>query len=292
MKDGSYQIRAMRKEELKKTLEWAAQEGWNPGFDDVEAFWAADPEGFLLVESGGQMVGSGAIVSYGGQFGFMGLFMIKPEYRGRGWGRDLWYYRRQRLQERLERGAAIGLDGVEAMQGFYTAGGFQKSHDHIRYSGRIDDLGAVPSYPQAQLKEPRELDFTTLEAFDRKHFGAPRTEFLKLWLQPKAGRARVLVSAEGEMLALGVIRKAHEGYRIGPLFAADAEAAATVLWDLLAAYQGQEVAMDVPSVCAAAAPLALRFGLKPGFTCARMYYGEPPKRPWQNIFAVTSLELG
>jgi hypothetical protein len=28
------------------------------------------------------------------------------------------------------------------------------------------------------------------------------------------------------------------------------------------------------------------------FGCARMYYGPAPKLPWQNIYGVTTFELG
>src|SRR3712207_6914266 len=33
-------------------LDWAAAEGWNPGLRDADAFWAADPDGFMLAELG------------------------------------------------------------------------------------------------------------------------------------------------------------------------------------------------------------------------------------------------
>jgi hypothetical protein len=42
------QIRPMTRDELDLAVEWAAQEGWNPGLADAECFHAADPEGFLI----------------------------------------------------------------------------------------------------------------------------------------------------------------------------------------------------------------------------------------------------
>jgi GNAT superfamily N-acetyltransferase len=72
----------------------------------------------VAAESGGELAGGGAIVSSGGRFGFMGLFIVAPAHRGRGLGRRLWHVRRARLRGRLETGAAIGMDGVPAMRGF------------------------------------------------------------------------------------------------------------------------------------------------------------------------------
>ena len=128
-------IRPLRRAELDVVLEWAAEEGWNPGLADADAFWAADPDGFLGVEREGELIGSGSIVSYGGEFGFMGLFIVRPDLRGRGIGRRLWRHRRDLLRERLRPGAAIGLDGVFEMQPFYAAGGFEFSHRGLRMQG-------------------------------------------------------------------------------------------------------------------------------------------------------------
>lgn len=48
-------IRRMTRDELDTLIEWAAREGWNPGLDDAEAFWNADPDGFVAAELNGEM---------------------------------------------------------------------------------------------------------------------------------------------------------------------------------------------------------------------------------------------
>jgi hypothetical protein len=35
-------IRPMKRQELDTLLDWAAQEGWNPGLHDAEIFWHTD----------------------------------------------------------------------------------------------------------------------------------------------------------------------------------------------------------------------------------------------------------
>jgi GNAT superfamily N-acetyltransferase len=67
--------------------------GRNPGHADAAVFWATDPQGFVGVHRDGELAGAGAIVSYGGRFGFLGLFIVRPELRGRGLGRRLWLLR-------------------------------------------------------------------------------------------------------------------------------------------------------------------------------------------------------
>ncbi len=80
-----------------------------------------------------EMIGGGSIVSYNKEFGFMGFFIVKPDYRAHGIGKKLWYQRRDTLLSRLNKGASIGMDGVIAMQPFYKKGGFEISFRDERY---------------------------------------------------------------------------------------------------------------------------------------------------------------
>jgi len=84
-------------------------EGWNPGIHDGEAFRGADPEGFLIGEIDGKPIGSVSAVRYRERFGFLGFYIVKPEWRGQGYGIQLWRAGLDHLQGRV-----LGLDGVIA----------------------------------------------------------------------------------------------------------------------------------------------------------------------------------
>ena len=66
----------------------------------------------------------------------MGLFIVKPHYRGVGIGAQLWHFRKSLLLSRLKKQAAIGMDGVVAMQPFYNQGGFEIHFRNERYQRR------------------------------------------------------------------------------------------------------------------------------------------------------------
>ena len=53
-----------------------------------------------------------------------------------------------------------------------------------------------------------------------------------------------------------------------------------------------QVSLDVPEINLDALDLARRHGLTESFGCARMYHGAAPPLPWQNIYGVTTFELG
>ena len=58
-------IKTASRSELDLAIDWAAQEGWNPGLADAACFHAADPEGFLIGFIGREPVGCISMVRYG-----------------------------------------------------------------------------------------------------------------------------------------------------------------------------------------------------------------------------------
>lgn len=280
-------FRPLTEAELKTSVDWAAAEGWNPGLHDAEVFWRTDPEGYIGAELDGELVATGSIVSYGGRYGFMGLFIVRSDLRGSGIGTRLWFHRRDTLLKRLESGAAIGMDGVFEMQDWYAKGGFKFSHRNLRMQGK----GAASEAPAAGVVPLAEVDAGELADFDTTHFGVPRPSFLAAWRELPDSRGRGFVE-NGRLRGYGVIRRCREGHKIGPLFAQTPEVAEALFVALSATAAGEAIWLDIPENNPAAVALAERHGLTEVFGCARMYHGEPPAMPWSEIYGVTTFELG
>mgnify|MGYP003678387446 FL=1 len=102
-----YKIRPMTRADLDLAVAWAAAEGWNPGLHDAEAFFATDPEGFLIGELDGAPVSCVSAVRYPENFAFLGFYIVRPAHRGKGLGIAIWKAAMRRLE-----GYNIGLDGV------------------------------------------------------------------------------------------------------------------------------------------------------------------------------------
>lgn len=280
-------FRPLTRPELDTTLQWATREGWNPGLHDAEAFWAADPEGFYGLEYKGELIGTGSIVTYARRLGFVGLFIMQPEFRGRGFGRQLWRNLIEKLRERLDPGAPAALDGVFAMQDYYARSGFVFSHRNLRMEG----LGQPSATPSPHLVELGALPFTDVCAYDHAHFLAQRRSFLRLWIQPPGGLALGYLRDE-KLSGLGIIRPCARGYKIGPLFADNEEIAESLFTALSAHAAGQPIFLDIPENNPAAVALAQRHSLAECFGCARMIMGPPHRVPWNTVYGVTTFELG
>lgn len=284
-------IRQMTRLELDTAVRWAAAEGWNPGHSDADVFWQTDPDGFFALELNGEMIGSGSAISYDGQFGFMGFFIVKPEHRGQGMGGQLWLAMRDTLKERLEPGTAIGIDGVFNMQQTYAKTGFVFSHRTLRMEGIANSNFDRDTEIGAAITEVAAEDIESLIDADANWFACQRQRFLRTWLQMKDSHSLVYKTAS-KILGYGTIRPCQKGYKIGPLFAINAEIADQLYLALSAKVSGQVVYLDVPEINDEALALAAKHKLRESFGCARMYLGPAPALDYKQIYGSTSYELG
>ena len=273
-------------EEFKTLVHWAELEGWNPGLDDTELFWQTDPDGFYGCFIENKLIGGGSIVSYSGNFGFMGFFIVSPEYRNAGIGNALWHKRKSLLLSRLKQGASIGMDGVVAMQPFYAKGGFEIAYRDERY----EKIGEA--FPASdQVTEVQKDDFDQILKLDQGCFGFDRSAFLTNWIKAKHAQTFKYQDANG-LQGFAVLRKCVVGYKIGPLFANNQAVASALYEKCLNEAIGQPVYLDIPTSNSAAIELAQKYKATYVFECARMYLGAVPKVELQKIFGVTTFELG
>ena len=282
MTSDSYQIKTMTRGELDVAIAWAAAESWNPGLHDADCFYGTDPTGFLMGVLNNEPIASISAVKYGESFGFIGFYIVKPGFRGQGYGLAIW----QAALEVLT-GRNIGLDGVVAQQDNYIKSGFSLAHRNIRYGGVGQGEAAESDcVPLAQVPT------TAVIEYDRRCFPEERSRFTQCWIaQP--GSHGVGLLQEETLVGYGVVRPSQDGYKIGPLFAETAAIAEQIFQALVAKVPvGSSFYLDVPEVNGAAIALAERYGMDYGFETARMYTQKDPTLPLDKIFGITTFELG
>lgn len=240
-------------------LDWAADEGWNPGLDDAAAFHASDPEGFFVAERAGAPVAAISVVNHDDRNAFLGLYLCRPEWRGQGIGLALWNHALAHAAAR-----AVGLDGVAAQQGNYAKSGFTRTGATCRWQGRM--RAAADSL----VREARMSDAPVLAALDRAAVGHDRAAFQNAWFAPSDTR-RTLVLEDGTGLA--TVRRCREGCKIGPVIAPDAAAAIRLIRAALHLGGETMLAVDVPEGNVALTRAMVAEGMVNGFTTARMVRG-------------------
>lgn len=282
-----FEVRTMRREELPVMIDWAAQEGWNPGQYDAAPFWAADSGGFWVGLLEGMPVATISAVRYGAGFGFIGFYLVRPEYRGQGFGQAIW----QAAMEHLH-GRTIGLDGVLAQQENYWKSGFVLAHRNIRFEGRGESKKSCSPATTVDLVRLNEMPGHQWLDYDQAFFPARRDDFLRAWID-QPGSIALGACEASRLTGYAVLRPCRTGFKIGPLFADSPAVAGTLLAGLLKELPPDSpYFLDVPACNPAAVALAEQARMRMVFETARMYYGAAPALALERTYGITSFELG
>lgn len=278
-----YVMRNLREGEMQQIIDMAAAEGWNPGLSDSAAFFDADKSGFFVGLLDSVPVAFISAVNYNGEYGFVGLYIVRPEFRGQGYGYALWQYALEKLGM-----VTCGLDGVPAQIENYRKSGFVYAFRQMRLAATAIHHTSAPEniYPLHADNQEKIL------RYDTAVFGTDRLPFMSAWLAMPNAKA-FYSENDGYTDGYAVVRKCREGYKIGPLFADNATVAERLFLAChRAAAPGETVYVDMPEPHEAARDIARRYRLQLVFETARMYKNGIPVFPLEKVYGITSFELG
>jgi ribosomal-protein-alanine N-acetyltransferase len=245
-------------------------------------------------------VGCIAGIRYDQDYGFIGLFLVKPECRGRGFGVALW----QQAIAHLQDVTCVGLEAALQRVEDYQKWGFEPAYYTRRYQLPPADRRCCVRPPVAldlppgyQLVPGNELTEATIQAYDARHEATPRPLFLHEWLGRPEGKVMVILDNQGECVGYGRIRpcllpdESAAGWRLGPVMADNCSLAGALLDTLLSDRQGM-VFIDVPEVNQEGIYLLEERGFELSLLNLRMYKGTPPSLPLGDVYGLACLELG
>lgn len=275
-------MRRMGADEVQMAIDWAAREGWNPGLHDAHCFYQADPQGFFVGLLNGEPIAVGSAVVYDDHFAFCGLYVVKPEFRGHGYGLQLTLSRLNYVGSRV-----TGIDGVLNNVSKYEKIGYVAAHKNTTYLC----CPSISAASSSSIVDLNQLSLENIEKFERRFFPAPRSNFLRAWIAQPESRALGYLEG-GVLLGYGVIRKSVKGYKIGPLFAESPKIARALFEALCSLLEGEAVFLCVPEPNADAFALVKEYQMTPQFEVMRMYRNGTPQLDLQGIYGFTSYELG
>ncbi|PSB36777.1 GNAT family N-acetyltransferase [Aphanothece minutissima] len=288
-------IRPLQSTDIATVTGWARREGFAPGVGDVAIYRQTDRQGLWVGWLGDDPVGCIAGVRYNAAYGFIGLFLVVPAHRGRGYGVQLW----KQALDHLADVPCIGLEAAPDRIDDYAGWGFAAASPTTRWQrlaapGNPAPPPAAPEPPWCLL-EGGAIPATAVQRFDAEREPSPRPHFLRQWLRHPAGTVLALVDRAGACHGFGRVRPClladGDGWRLGPLVADSPAAARALLEGLLQRHPGT-VLIDAPGANAAAAPLLASLGFSPASRTLRMYRGAPPAVSLADVYGLACLELG
>jgi hypothetical protein len=257
---------------------------WNQTERDWRHFLNAAPGGALVAEENGIVIGTVATLPYG-PFTWISMVLVDPVARGRGVGTLL-----------LNRGLALVPDGVSARLDATPAGedlyrkiGFAGEYGLERWFLDTRSARAVPAVPARPLEQS---DWAAIREMDLGAFGASRADLLRRFADEAPEYSWVL---EGDRGLRGYLfgRHGHVREHLGPMVAADQEAARVLLETCLATVPDRAVFLDVPDDQQAFRMFLLTAGFAVERPFERMYRGRlnAPGRP-SLVYAIAGPEFG
>lgn len=277
--------------------QWARIEGFAPGIGDVGIFRHTDRQGLWVGWLGNEPIGCIAGVRYNSSYGFIGLFLVVPEYRGNGYGVELWRHALDHLADL----PCIGLEAAINRIDDYSCWGFKPSSPTTRWQWKRNEKylaeirGIQAEGSGLKLLEGASIPSIAVQAYDAKREPSPRPHFISDWLHHPAGTVLALTDANGLCHGFGRIRPCllpeGEGWRIGPLLADSPELAELLLRHLMDRHHGA-ILFDSPGANPSVKPLMERLGFNIISETLRMYRGKQPPISMNEVYGLACLELG
>ena len=282
----------------------AAASGWRPGALDHISFFAADETGFFVGELNGEPISCTSVVKHAENFAFLGHYIVDEPYRGRGYGLLTWKVALASINKDYNTAG----DSTEEKVNMYKRIGFQPTWFvqciDLVASEAVFALSDIRLSPASVTIQPAsEVDFNDLLEYDIHVHVFPRQAFLEKWISAPNCHASVAVSNDGKIVGYTVVRstlKRGDGWRIGPLFADNAEIARSLYREACGRVAAEDpqglITADVPYgdlINPDALKVVKEMSATLTFKCVRVYTkGIPLGMPLQKLFAITSLSIG
>jgi len=196
-------ILPLQRDDIAAVTDWARQERFAPGSGDVAIYRHTDRQGIWVGWLGSERIGCITGVRYNAAYGFLGLYLVRPTWRGRGYGLQLWEHALEHLADL----PCVGLEAAPDRVDDYARWGFAPASPTTRWQGISD--GTIPTPAAAgdwQLLEGEAIPERAVQCFDAQREPSPRPHFLSQWLHHPAGTVLALIDSAGDCHRLPWLR--------------------------------------------------------------------------------------
>jgi GNAT superfamily N-acetyltransferase len=286
----SMRLRVMTSADIPAGMRLKERAGWNQTAADWRRFLESSREGCFVAEVGTQVCGTVTTMTFGDRFAWIGMVLVDPEYRGRGFGTALLERAIDHLDEHNL--SALKLDATPQGKPLYEKLGFQSEYEIGRWTRRQPPSDSTTLASGAVRKSASPVLLETICAFDRDVFGADRSALLKS-LHHDAPELTQGILAAGTLAGYALGRRGSFADHLGPWMASDADTARQLLEAFLATSSRETQIVDCLGARPACQDLLTSCGFSYTRPLIRMFRGsnDYPGRP-ELLYAILGPEFG
>ena len=232
-----FEIRKFTAGDLAAGHQLTRQLGWPHTLDDW-SFAASIGNGHAAYANG-RLIGTCFTWPLDSRAATLGLLVVSPEAQGRGLGRALLHASLAELADR-----AVLLHATDAAVPLYLSEGFTPAGWISQIQGVVapDTASRNQDSAHSVVRPVSELGMEPLLALDRDATGLDRGELLNSVCAVSDG---LVISVAGKPSGYALSRAFGRGVVIGPVVAASADLARSLVEHLLARYEGRFVRIDI-----------------------------------------------
>lgn len=285
-----YQLRLMRDGDLPAVdrLLRLAYRNDNDYTPRMRRHLALQPDGWLVAENDGALVGCGGVTIMG-EVAYVGLVGVDPACQRQGIGVTLM---RALITWSQQHGCStILLDASDAGKPLYLQLGFV-IEDTVSIWHAQDTLSSsMPQSGAIAIQPFQESDLREIITFDTARYGAPRDRVIEAFIKDDLARVNVARDRDGAIQGYLVVQA--EIHTVGPWLAATPDAARALIEDALALRGALIEGVITPDANRHAGEILRSLGFAPTRTLAHMRLGAPlsPSRR-QVVYGQINLALG
>ena len=294
--DNLLTIKPLSEADIEFVTEISRKEGFAPGVGDLGIYKNTDKQGLWVGWLHDNPIGCIAGVRYNNDYGFLGLFLVIEQFRGKGFGIQLW----KKALSHLSDLPCVGLEAAPERIADYSKWGFEISSKTTRWqlfgNGKLLQdrfgYGALNNY---SFVEGSSIPQNAVEKFDEKRETTSRPHFLSSWLNHPAGKVIAVIDQDKRCHGFGRIRPCllqnGDGWRIGPLMAETPKLLKILLMKLIDSHPGL-IIIDAPGLNDYASEVFRELGFQSVSETFRMYKGSQPPVSMNDVYGLACLELG
>jgi predicted N-acetyltransferase YhbS len=285
----SFTLRLFKESDIEFAYELTKIEGWNYAKEDIQRMFRFNPLGCFIAEVNGKQAGHVFSVNYG-KLGWIGLLIVRAEYRRKGIGTTL---TKEAINHLLDNGVeTVRLEAVYSILAMYRKLGFVEEYDSLRFSGVSKKIDFAAGSNVRLIKEEMIKE---VARFDVEYFGANRIKVLSSLYHDNPELC--FVSHSGSKIdGYIMFRKAKKGYRVGPWVCnpENSQAVRELLMKCMDTVGGNvKLYVGVPAVNKKAVEILRSFGFEQYSKSIRMCIGKKLESECvSGVFAIGGPEKG
>lgn len=282
------EIRPLAERDVAEAMRLKEAAGWNQTEEDWLRLLRLGAHGCFAATAGGRLVATTTTTAYGRALAWVGMVLVDPTFRRKGIATALVRAALDHLES--EGVAAVKLDATPEGAHVYESLGFEPELRIERWTGTAGGNSSEDSMSgdatASQLSEG-------LFEFDRRAFGADRSELLKALLDGAGAALSLSVGDGGGLRGYALARRGSQAAYVGPVVAEDIETVAFLLGDLLGRLGNGQVYVDLNTTFEGGAREVAALGFIKQRELIRMRRGQMSAAGTsRSVFAIAGPEVG